>query len=785
MRPLFDEQSPESVRNRRGRTVSRFALTAMFALFLRTLLWVLDGVFYTSPAEIRLYSVGVFLVGGFSLWQILDLKAFARRLFIGVAALTWGVAAVSLIRTYQIPVTDFTPIQTAEYLAFAVWTAVSVLFVVYLCQPAIRDLFTASQSNPYQRALYVIALGHVLFFEWQGSQSLVNVVVKLAPSEPAQALSLGRFQEECSKEERSRLPQSAGEETIANYCRCDSQLLAERCPPGLAAREQCLSHIEGRIGRSPRAKIGFFEAREACVSQYFPKAEHAVHAKSRAQLERNVLQRLTVALPLEHMVPAELAQRKFLLCMSLGLFSRCRDARPSASYSCLTKPIEAKETSALKTRCERLALAKQGEYEALAKEGEARLAEGKYTEAVAAAEKLISLAGDRPEGYLLRGLAYVQVAEHKTAVDDLTIALNVSDFGHTRVRALEGRRLAHLNLKNQAAADADAAEACSLGASFLCPENGAKEPVAWRGSEEVAATLAKAISAEALGNKLAWSVKGTPPKQDVPGSEAAALETARVPTAEATPAPAPEPKRVPDAAPAATPSPAPEASATNEVAAPPASVATAAPAAVTEEKRAAWNELTQVGEVAFKMGDSSKAREKFLAALSLSEELAPGNELCIESSLKLAAFLRDPASLAEGESYLRKTFPFWAALSERHQRSIVEEVGRYSTLYQNRRDWQLQERLLLEIWKEASATESLLVREINLHLSSLYQASGRAEKLETFFKRETEIYEKRFGKKDVRVESSRQQLSNFYLSQGETAKASAALASPVALPQGR
>lgn len=774
MHPLFEEGGEESLRARQVRVVSRYALTAMLALFVRTLLWVLDGVFYSNPPEIRLYSVGVFLVAGFSLWQILDLKSFARKLFIGVAVLTWGVALVTLIRTYSLPVSEYSPIQIAEYTVFLVWTVVSVLFVLYLLQPQVRASFTSSSHNPYQRTVFALVLVQVLFFEWKSSQGFMNVNVKLGPATPVHETSLGRFQQDCAREEATRLPSSDNQAAV-NFCRCDSKVLGARCPTEIAGRDQCLRYIETKLTGNPRGKVAFQESRDACVAQYFPKEQEAMYLKARAALERNVLSRLSVALPLEKIVAGEVAQRKFLYCMTLGLFSRCRDPKPSATQACLVKPVEPKESEILKARCLRLAEAKQADFDKLLGAAESLLAKEKYSEAIASAEKAIASGSDRPEGYLVRGIAYIHTAKHKSGIDDLTIALNVSDFSHTRIRALEARRIAHLNLKDIPSAEVDAKEACALGATALCPLKGAQEPAAWHSSEDVAVALAAAVSEEASQNKLAWSMNASDPVKEAPPVPA---EEKRAPTAE-DPVAAAESVRAPDAVPAAAPTPESKAVVEKEAAAPEAA------AVVSDEKRLAWTELMQVGDVLLKMGDTAKAQEKYQVALKYSESLGEANELWIESSLRMAAFFREAGKLSDGEAYVRNTISFWKQQSEKGQRGIVEEIGRYSLAYQNRREWKLQERLLLEVWKEASETDSLLVREINLQLSGLYQASGRSEKLESFFKREAEIYEKRFGKKSARTGASLQQLSEFYLSQGESKKANAVFASPVSLPEGR
>ncbi len=774
MRPIFEEDADDPARTHQLRVVSRYALTSMFALFTRTLLWVLDGVFYTNPPEIRLYSVGVFLLAGFALWQILDLKLFARRLFIGVAFLTWGVAIVSLARAWGAPVQPFSSIQIAEYVAFLAWAVSSFLFVLYLLQPRVRELFIATAANPYQRALFVIALGFVLFFEWKSSQGVVNVALKLTPTSQGSSLVTGRFQKDCASEELARMPSSEGD-AFQNFCRCDSKLLADRCPSGLASREQCLHHIETKFIGNLRAKTSFQEARESCVAQYFPKEQQAVYQKTRATLERNVLQRLTVALPLEKMVAGETAQRKFLYCMSLGLFSRCRDPKPSASQACLMKPLEAKESKILKSRCLRLAEAKQTDYDKLVGTAELALSKEKYKEVIATAEKAIAAGSDRSEGYLTRGIAYVHTGQHRAGIEDLTIALNVSDFAHTRIRALEARRIAHLNLKETEAAEADAKEACALGASSLCPLKGAQEPAAWHGSEDVAAALAGAVSEEAMESKLAWTMNASEAVQQVASAASEPAKPEPQTGERALTVDAPTETRAPD-------------SKTPAVAEPPAAAAELKPAAAEPVVEAAanpnekpWSELMQVGEVTLKMGDTAKAREKFEAALKFAE--GKGEDLWAESSLRLASVLREAEKYSEGEAYLRGAIPHWSKLSERRQKSLVEEIGRYSMAYQLRRDWKLQERLLLEVWKQASDADSVLVRDINSHLSGLYQASGRADKLDTFYKREAEIFEKKFGKKDARAESSRAQLSDFYMRQGEPAKAKAVLASPVNLSE--
>jgi len=41
--------------------VARFALACVLVLFVRTLLWVMDGLFYSNPAEIRYISIAGFL----------------------------------------------------------------------------------------------------------------------------------------------------------------------------------------------------------------------------------------------------------------------------------------------------------------------------------------------------------------------------------------------------------------------------------------------------------------------------------------------------------------------------------------------------------------------------------------------------------------------------------------------------------------------------------------------------------------------------------------------------
>ncbi len=773
MRPLFEANGEESLRARQARVVSRFALSSMLALFVRTLLWVLDGVFYSNPAEIRLYSVGVFLLAGFSLWQILDLKAFARRLFIGVAALTWGVSLVTLLRTYALPALEFSAIQTAEYVTFLVWTVVSVLFVLYLLQPKVRESFTVSPRNSYQRTLFVLILGHVLFFEWKSSQTIVNVVLKIGPAVVREA-ALERLQKDCVREEGSRLP--AGEEAASNFCQCDSKLLSDRCSSGQQGREQCLRHIEGKLSSSPRARVLFQEAREACVAQFYPKDKGVVYQKARAVLERNVLQRLSVSLPLEKITVGEKAQRKFLYCMSAGLFSRCRDPKPSAAQACLTKPIEAKESQVLKSRCLRLAEAKAGEIEKHLEAGEGFLAKDKFAEAVQAAEKSIALASNRPEGHLLRGIALVHMGQTKNALDDLALVLEDSDFAHTRLRALEARRSAHLKLNELAAAEADAKQACELGAVTLCPVKGAEVPQASVVSDDVAVALSKAVSEETSGRQFA-SLETEAVKPEKPAEVAVPAASAPVVAVVSEPA-----DRTPTSqGPVSQKEPEPVVVASSETAAP------AAPEgkSITDEHRRAWSELMQVGEVTLKMGDGTKAQEKFLAALKYSESLGVGNELWVDSSLRMAAIFRENEKNAEGDTHLRKIFPYWSSQTEARQRSIVEEVGRFSTAFQSRRDWKFQERLLLEVWKEASDSSSLLVRDINLHLSTLYQASGRTEKLEAFYKREAEIYEKRFGKRSARVDASRGQLSDYYLSLGQSGKASAVMASPSSLPEGR
>jgi hypothetical protein len=72
------------------------------------------------------------------------------------------------------------------------------------------------------------------------------------------------------------------------------------------------------------------------------------------------------------------------------------------------------------------------------------------------------------------------------------------------------------------------------------------------------------------------------------------------------------------------------------------------------------------------------------------------------------------------------------------------------------------------------------VKDINLYLSSLYQASGRADKLGVFYKREAEIFEKRFGKKDARASVSQDQLADH-----GRRNPGAVLASPASLTEGR
>ncbi len=711
MPPSFEDNTPLSERTRQVRVISRLAPLAMLSLFVRTLLWVLDGVFFTNPAELRLYSVGVFLIGGFSLWQILDLKAFARRLFICVASLTWGIALVTLIRADGLPLMDASSIQMAEYAAFTVWIVVSVVFVIYLMQPRVRSAFTVSASNPYGRALFAIALGHLLFFEWNSMNGLVGIPVKLAPSWSGQSVSLERFQSDCNREESSRIP-SGDERAVEKFCRCDSKLLGERCPTTMAVREQCVRHIQVKLADNPKGKLFFQQAREACVSESFPMEQQAIFQKARASLERSVLQRLSIGVPLEKVVSGEVGQRKFLYCMSLGLFSRCRDPKPSATQVCLTKIVEPSEAKVLKTRCLRLAFAKYSDYETLLAVGESHLVNNKPAEAIAAAAHAIASAGNRPEAYLVRGIGYAQTNQDKNAVDDLTTALKISDFSHSRVRALETRRLAYVNLKDVSAAELDAKEACALGDTALCPQNGAGESAAWHSSEEVAVAMAKAISGETTAERA--------PSAQLP----------------------------------------------------------AAVAGVTDENRRIWNELVQVGGVALAMGDAAKALDKFQQALILTESLGAGNELWRDSSLRLAAFLRGVGRVSEGELHLRNTFAQWAKLGEAGQRLVVEEVGRYSTFYQGRKEWMYQERILLELWKAASDSDSLLVREINLYLSQLYQASGRPEKLGVFFKREVEIYQKRFGKKDARLDISRDRLNDYYRRNGDFPKVDAVLASP-------
>lgn len=758
MEPVFDTADEEPIRERRMRVIARFTLTALFFLFLRTLLWVLDGVFSSNPPELRLSSVGIFLLAGFALWRLLDLKSYARRLFVGLSVLTWSTALLALARTYHQPMAQFTPIQIAEYGAFIGWIVVSVLFVAYLMQPVVREMFTEAPTNGYGRLLFLVLLGHMMYFEWHQGIRLLETSIRIGVSNTPALLSLGRFQEECSREERAKLPPSVGEDQVANFCRCDSTVLADRCPAGLASREQCLHHIESRLKRNTKAKASFLDTRDSCVAQYLSKERPAIYQKARALLERNVLQRLSVAVPLEREVAGEAGQRKYLYCMTLALFSRCSDPKPAATYTCLSKPLEGKEVDSVRGRCLRLARVKQGSYEEAVAAAEKALAAGKISDAVPLADKAIALGSDRPEGYLVRGIANVQRGQHKSGADDLTIVLNVSDFTHTRIRALEGRRIAHENLKDAAAAEADAREACSLGAAGLCSVRADAEPFAWQTSEDVATVLSKAVTDEAVAGQLAWA----------PVHETVAQQETRTSTAE------PEPK----ASPAAEAAPR-EVSAQVPAAAPTEPAAEAAIASIADKDRQAWNELMQVGDLAYKTGDAAQAKDKYRAALGMAEGFGSGNELWVLSSLRLAGYQRDKGEWADGEGYLRKTFPKWATLAESSQRAIVEEVGRYSTAYQAKHEWKLQERLLLEVWKEASASESLLVREINLYLSGLYGASGRGEKLDPFFRRETEIFEKRFGKKDPRTEASRVQLSNYYLSRGETDKAGATLASPV------
>ena len=43
--------------------VARFALASVLLLFVRTLVWVMDGLFYSNPAEIRYLSIIGFLAG--------------------------------------------------------------------------------------------------------------------------------------------------------------------------------------------------------------------------------------------------------------------------------------------------------------------------------------------------------------------------------------------------------------------------------------------------------------------------------------------------------------------------------------------------------------------------------------------------------------------------------------------------------------------------------------------------------------------------------------------------
>ena len=153
-----------------AKVVSGFALALLLILFVRTLLWVLDGIFYTQPPQIRIFEIVFFLLVSGLLWKLLEFQMWARRAFLLLLSVVWVTTLAEFLRTFHQPVVYNSSLKITEYLFFILWAVVGPVFAVYLLQPRVRSLFTYKGNNLFLRGLTISLLVGLFVMEYRHAQ---------------------------------------------------------------------------------------------------------------------------------------------------------------------------------------------------------------------------------------------------------------------------------------------------------------------------------------------------------------------------------------------------------------------------------------------------------------------------------------------------------------------------------------------------------------------------------------------------------------------------------------
>lgn len=474
--------------------VAQFALFSVVILFVRTVLWVVDGVFFSHPAEVRVLSMAYFLAAGVLLWQLLEYKQLARRSFIAFCALSWGHGIAAYLTQYQVPPPEYSTIQAFEYLASMMWISLSAIFVVYLFQPHVRELFTQRQANWYQRALFFVFVAHFVFFDWRYAKELPNLndahsVAGMGQLKPVREAP--RFFDDCVANEPKNLPKTPSESSLKGYCRCDSEALSQHCPPDVSNREQCVQ----QLSNAEPPKIELIKSRELCVAEHLPALKDQIFEKARRRLEEDVVKALTLTLPLDESAVGEKAQRKLLGCVTMGVLSRCQNSQAGLMYQCLVEPPNPKVMESVQLRCRKWGKVAGGEYEKLLGQALEAIRRDDLPKAISVTAKAISEGPERPEAYLLRGEAYVRASQYLKAIEDFVIVLNVSDFVPTRAKAFRLRAEAYERLGKHEQAVQDKSALCQLGDQKSCTESNSSSDrhSFWLRAEPVRAAVERAL----------------------------------------------------------------------------------------------------------------------------------------------------------------------------------------------------------------------------------------------------------------------------------------------------
>jgi len=374
---MMDSQSSEALlrsSNKANDWLIRLSIISLITLFLLTLLNIINGFFNVKPAEVKLFDIIYFIVGIFLITKLISKKEWARILYITFFTIDSLFALSNLIKNYNTTIPSYSSLMNLEYAITLIWRTVTILLLIYLMCPQMRELFTKTEINIYKRLFFFISFFNIflsfIFTEFSNLNS--KLIIKIEKNNSSESL---RYSSQCLEVNKAIVEISDNNVSLIDYCNCESYEFSKLCSPIILDRNHCVSSLLEK----PENITSILEIHEKCLEKNIPSVTNYIFEKKRKILDENFKYQIALLLPFHG--NTEDKEKALSNCVSHAILAMCMDYKLSSTYKCLKNAASTELMENTIVQCNNIINGTFNTYENYTKECFRKISEGNLTDA--------------------------------------------------------------------------------------------------------------------------------------------------------------------------------------------------------------------------------------------------------------------------------------------------------------------------------------------------------------------------------------------------------------------